>query len=224
MTKKVGPVTELLRGSPTPTAHRYPQGGHAQYWPKYIEYTEQAQTRACGCSTCSYWSPEYQDIFLFEIGQKMAELWAKNVCPNMGASAKLRSFCPVTWPNINIYRWDQLYMISRPWIHILTSLQHNTYYIVVLRPKIDKIGNISVRVFAKAGCAKFPISSPFFKIFARNFQDARRSEFRPYVTIGNFDKIFAKNLAAKFWNLPGKFWIFAAKFFAKILSKFPIVT
>ena len=74
-----------------------------------------------------------------------------------------------------------------------------------LRPKIDKISNISVRDFPKVGCAKFPISSPVLKIFARNFQDARRSEFGPYVTIVHFDRIFAKNLAAKIQNLPDKF-------------------
>ena len=41
-------------------------------------------------------SPVHEDIFRFEIGQKMAELLTKIVCPYMGASAKFGYFLPTT--------------------------------------------------------------------------------------------------------------------------------
>ena len=67
-------MTELLRGFRIPSAEHCAQGGHAQFWPKNIKFAIQGQNQANGCSTCSYRCPEYEDIFLFEIGQKMAEL------------------------------------------------------------------------------------------------------------------------------------------------------
>ena len=98
-------MTELLRGVRTPKAEYCAQGGHARFWPKNIKFAKQDQNQANGCSTCSYWCLEYEDIFFFEIGQKMAELWAKTICPSMGATAKFHSFWPITWSNINIFQW-----------------------------------------------------------------------------------------------------------------------
>ena len=96
-------MTELLMGSRTPGAQYWARGGHAHFWAKNIKFCKQGQNQACGCSTCSYWSPVHEDIFLFEIGQKMAELLTKIVCPYMGASAKLGYFLPIIWANINIF-------------------------------------------------------------------------------------------------------------------------
>ena len=96
-------MTELLRGSRTPGAQHWARGGHAHFWAKNTKPSKQGQNQANRCSTCSYGSPVYQDIFLFEIGQKMAELWAKNVCPYMGVQAKLSLILPIAWANINIF-------------------------------------------------------------------------------------------------------------------------
>ena len=96
-------MTELLMGSRTPDAQYWARGGHAHFLAKNTKSGKQGQNHANGCSTCSYWSPVYQDIFLFEIGQKMAELWTKNVCPYMGARAKFSLILPITWANINIF-------------------------------------------------------------------------------------------------------------------------
>ena len=41
---------------------------------------------------------------------KMAKLWAKTLCPNMGATAKFHSFWPMTWSNINIFQSGYLYL------------------------------------------------------------------------------------------------------------------
>ncbi len=49
------------------------QGGCGQLWAK----NKQAQNHACGYSTCSYWSPEWQDISLFEIAQKRPSYGSK---------------------------------------------------------------------------------------------------------------------------------------------------
>ena len=96
-------MTELLMGSRTPGAQYWARGGHAHFWAKNTKLSKQGLNQANGCSTCSYWSLVYQDIFLFEIGQKMTELLTKNVCPYMGAHAKLLNFSPITWANINIF-------------------------------------------------------------------------------------------------------------------------
>ena len=69
-----------------------------------IEFLKQAQKAALRLSTCSYRLPVHPDIFLFEIGQKMAELWAKRVCPNMGACTKFSRFCCIMWVKMNIFQ------------------------------------------------------------------------------------------------------------------------
>ena len=63
-------MTELLRGFRTPSAEYCAQGGHAQFWPKNIKFAIQGQNQENGCSTSSYRCPEYEDVSLFEIGQK----------------------------------------------------------------------------------------------------------------------------------------------------------
>ena len=63
-------MTELLRVVRTPNAKYCAQGGHAQLWPENIKFAKQGQNQANGCTTCSYLCPEYEDIFLFEIGEK----------------------------------------------------------------------------------------------------------------------------------------------------------
>ena len=67
-------MTKVLKGFRTLHAENCMRGGHAQFWPKNIKFTKQCQNQANGCSTCSYRCPEYEDTFLFQIGQKMAEL------------------------------------------------------------------------------------------------------------------------------------------------------
>ena len=89
-------MTELLMGSRTPGAQYWARGGHAHFWAKNTNFGKHGQNHANGCSTCSCWSPVYQDIFLFEIGQKMTELWTKNVCPYMGTQAKFSLILPIT--------------------------------------------------------------------------------------------------------------------------------
>ena len=99
-------MTKLLRGSRTPGAPYWGRGGHAHFWAKNTNFGNNGQNHANGCSTCSYWSPVHEDIFLFEIGQKMAELSTKIVCPlYMGASAKLGDFLPTTWANTDIFQY-----------------------------------------------------------------------------------------------------------------------
>ena len=51
------------------------------------------------------WSPVHENIFLFEIGQKMAEFSTKIVCPYMGASVKFGDFLPTTWANTDIFQY-----------------------------------------------------------------------------------------------------------------------
>ena len=77
------------------------QGSHAQFWPKSIKFVKQGKNHANGCFTSSY---EDEDIFSFEIEQKIAELVAKTLCPNKGATNKFHSFWPITWSNIDIFQ------------------------------------------------------------------------------------------------------------------------
>ena len=54
---------------------------------------------------------KHKNIFS-PIGQKMAELWPKNVCPYMELLIFWGLFWPITWPNINFFQWDLVYSIS----------------------------------------------------------------------------------------------------------------
>ena len=47
-------------------------------------------------------SPGHFDMWKFEIGQKMTELWPKNVCPYMGIGSILGLFWPVASLSCNI--------------------------------------------------------------------------------------------------------------------------
>ena len=79
-------MTELLRRARTLNAEYCAQGGHAQFWPKILNLPNKVKTKQMGAL------PVATDVLstrisFFEIGQKMAELWATTLCPNMGATA-----------------------------------------------------------------------------------------------------------------------------------------
>ena len=71
------------------------------------------------------WSPEYQDIKIFEIGWKMTELWDLTRCPNMGADAIMALKSALKWAHINIFQWDLFYMISRHTVHCMPVVNEN---------------------------------------------------------------------------------------------------
>ena len=115
--------------------------------------------------------------FFFEIGQKMAELWTKNVCPYMGARAKLSFILPIAWANINIFEWNHFYSISGHRIHILSEYHPFICINVDVRPEKLKIAVISVREIGDSNFTKKPKAFTFFIRFGWNFQYTSKSVF-----------------------------------------------
>ena len=92
------------------TFWRHP-GGHAHFWPTNTKNQKMHDTYDFLCSSDRYRSPEFRDLFKFEIGWKMTEIWPKHVCPYMGVRVKLSLLWPISWPNIQIFHWN--YIITK---------------------------------------------------------------------------------------------------------------
>ena len=96
---------------------------HAQIWAENLAFLFLAQKWSTGYSIDSSWSPEHSHIKIFEIGQKMTELWAKNACPYMGADANPDYTPAPKWTNLNTLTWDPLYMIYTHKRHTIAKPQ-----------------------------------------------------------------------------------------------------
>ena len=87
-------VSELILDPKTLRAHH---SGHAHFRAQNTKNREIHATHDFLCSSDRYNSPEFRDILNFDIGQKMAELLSKNVCPYMGIWSNLGLLGPITW-------------------------------------------------------------------------------------------------------------------------------
>ena len=82
----------------------------------------------------------------------------KTICPYLDIRTKFDWFWPINWSNINIFKWNQLYIKGKPKLHILYDYQLNIYLTVdsVFKKsqKMNKIAHISVRDIFKTDFAQ----------------------------------------------------------------------
>ena len=70
----------------------------------------------------------------YHISSKLDKNWPSyeqnTICPYLGIRTKYDRFWPINWANINIFKWNQLYMKGKPELHLIYEYQLNTYVTV----------------------------------------------------------------------------------------------
>ena len=97
-------------------------GGHAHFLAKIVKQLQKHQVHTFSCSSDRYHCPEFRDTLFYEIGQKMAEIRPKNVCPYMGIRSKFAHLWPIYWPNIDNFERNQLLSIVTANLYIYYNL------------------------------------------------------------------------------------------------------
>ena len=98
-----------------------PRPNLVYFWPIYAKSPLHAQNPEFRCCTCSYWSPELVYVFSSRL-DKWPSYKPKTICLYLDIHTKFDRFWPIIWSNVNIFKWNKLYMKIMPKLHILCKL------------------------------------------------------------------------------------------------------
>ena len=102
LTGGLGPVTELLRGSRTPTAGRCLRGSCAHVWSKLGPICPSALSVPKTHVLCALLVAGG----LLDSYMRFHRDWSyepETMCPCLGMRAGFGGFCPINWSNVNIF-------------------------------------------------------------------------------------------------------------------------
>ena len=122
---------------------------------------------------------------------------------NLPVTAKKREILhiPITWPNINIFLWDQIHSISTIKLHIWCNFQlnisKNKDSMAKNLKNATKISYISVCAFCSISIINIATPPTFFYIFTWNFGISFSTKFGSYF----IDRIFEFRILRHFGTI-----------------------